>query len=134
MTAADDDYIEIGGSHRHALIEVTLDLFGGTHGGFMRVTAGFAQGSALSEQVPALIEFNFEAAQALLFLVGRDLTLLYLRPQRLFLGDQVTDMCQGVAVRGFASVGHHLSLPHVVSVSYVDSVGSYRLEARATAV
>lgn len=80
------------------LAGVPLDLVGGTHDCFARVTTGLAQCPSLSEQVPALVEFDLDAAQLLLLLGLADATVPQLRSQRLLLGHQVTDVCQGLAV------------------------------------
>src|ERR1700691_2927784 len=47
------------------LAQVALDLVGGAHRGAAGIAPGLAQGAALPEQVPALVEVDFELPQPL---------------------------------------------------------------------
>ncbi|SIP66509.1 hypothetical protein BN9982_40032 [Mycobacterium tuberculosis] len=116
------------------LAGVPLDLVGGTHDCFARVTTGLAQCPSLSEQVPALVEFDLDAAQLLLLLGLADATVPQLRSQRLLLGHQVTDVCQGLAVCRFASLAHGSSVPDLTRCPGTDSVGCISPAARTRRV
>src|ERR1700760_1714416 len=78
--------------------QVALDLVGGAHRGVAGIAAGLAQGAALPEQVPALVEFDLELAQPLVLLGLADLAVLQLLSKRLLLGDELVDTRQGVVV------------------------------------
>src|SRR3984893_7029182 len=78
--------------------QVALDLVGGPHRGGAGLPAGLAQGAALPEQVPALVEFDLELAQPLVLLGLADLAVLQLLSKRLLLGDEFVDTRQGVVV------------------------------------
>ncbi len=89
MAAAHDDRVDVTGSH--GSVQVALDLVGGPHRGLGRVATGLAQGAALPQQVPALIELHLEMAQPGVFFGLADLTVLELLAKSLLLGDEFVD-------------------------------------------
>src|SRR6202012_4732561 len=83
--------------------QVALDLVGGAYRGVAGIATGLAQGAALPEQVPALVEFDLELPQPLVLLGLADLAVLQPFSKRLLLGDEFVDPRQRRVV-GF--VGH----------------------------
>lgn len=57
-----------------------------------------AQGAALAQQIPALIQRGLDGTEAFVFLVCADLVTLQARPKFLLLGHQFADAGQRVAV------------------------------------
>jgi hypothetical protein len=57
-------------------LEIELDLVGGADRGVAGIAAGLAQGAALPQQVPALVEFDLELPQPLVLLGLADLAVL----------------------------------------------------------
>jgi hypothetical protein len=64
---------------------------------------GVAQGPALAQQIPALIEFHFQGAQPLMLLGFIDLAVLQLGAQLLLLGDKLVYLSENVLVLGHGS-------------------------------
>src|SRR5271163_4484474 len=91
------------GSATTCSAQVALDLAGGPYRGVARIAAGLAQRAALPQQVPTLVELDLEVAQPRVFVGRADVAVLQLLSKCLFLGDQVVDVRQGVAV---GLVGH----------------------------
>ena len=87
-----------GSGHRSA--KVALDLTGWAHSRRSRIAAGLAKRPALPQQIPALVEFHFHGAQALVLLGFVDLMVLQLGAQLLLLGDQLVDLSENVLVLG----------------------------------
>ena len=77
--------------------------------GLTGIAAGLAQGAALPQQVPALVELDLERPQALVFLVSADLASLQAGTQFALLVDEFVDAGQGVVIRC-----HGPSVPAVV--------------------
>ena len=98
VPAAHDDRVDVTRRHRSA--QVALDLVGGPHRGLAGIATGLAQGTALPQQVPALIELDLEMAQPRVFLGLADLAVLELVAKRLLLGDELVDprQCVGVLI------------------------------------
>jgi hypothetical protein len=99
VPAADND--DIGPLHRSA--KVALDLTSWAHSRRSGIAAGLAQRPALPQQIPALIEFHFHGAQALVLLGFVDLMVLQLVAQLLLLGDQLVYLSENVLVLGHES-------------------------------
>jgi len=76
---------------------VALDHLGSSDAGRSRVATGFAQGAALAQQVPALVERDFQLFEAppvgVAPLAGR-LTL----PELVLLGDELLDLSMDLGV------------------------------------
>jgi len=94
VPAADND--DIGPLHRSA--KVALDLTGWAHSRRSGIAAGRAKRPALPQQIPALIEFHFHGAEALVLLGFVDLMVLQLVAQLLLLGDQLVYLSENVLV------------------------------------
>ena len=94
VPAADNN--DIGPLHRSA--KVALDLTGWAHPRLPRIATGFPKRPPLPQQVPALVEFNFHGAQALVLFGFVDLMVLQLGTQLLLLGDQLVDLSENVLV------------------------------------
>jgi len=94
VPAADND--DIGPLHRSA--KVALDLTSWAHSRRSGIAAGLAQRPALPQQIPALIEFHFHGAEALVLLGFVDLMVLQLVAQLLLLGDQLVYLSENVLV------------------------------------
>ena len=94
VPAADNN--DIGPLHRSA--KVALDLTGWAQSRRSGIAAGLAQRPALPQQIPALIEFHFHGAQALVLLGFVDLMVLQLVAQLLLLGDQLVYLSENVLV------------------------------------
>ncbi|ABK71575.1 hypothetical protein MSMEG_5665 [Mycolicibacterium smegmatis MC2 155] len=97
MPAADDDGVELRFGHAASVL-VVLDLAGRTDLGLAGVLSGLAQGAALPQQVPALVERDFEVLQPLVFLVLADLLALELVAQLLLFSDQPVNFGEDVLV------------------------------------
>ena len=94
VPAADND--NVGLPHRSA--KVALDLTGRAHSRRSGIAAGRAKRPALPQQIPALIEFHFHGAEALVLLGFVDLMVLQLVAQLLLLGDQLVYLSENVLV------------------------------------
>jgi len=94
VPAADNN--DIGPLHRSA--KVALDLTGWAQSRRSGIAAGLAQRPALPQQIPALIEFHFHGAEALVLLGFVDLMVLQLVAQLLLLGDQLVYLSENVLV------------------------------------
>ena len=67
--------------------------------GLTGVAAGLPQGTALPQEVPALIELDLKRVQARMFLVSTDLAPLQAAAQFPLLVNEFADAGQGVFVR-----------------------------------
>ena len=94
VPAANDDDIDRA---RPCSAEVALDLVTRAHGRLAWVAAGLAQCPTLPQQVPALVEFDLDAAQAIMLLRLGDVAVLQLRPQ-FFSSATKSRMCARVSL------------------------------------
>lgn len=81
-------------------VEITLDHIRRTDFGVVRVFARPAEGVALAEQIPALVELNLDVAELRTLVVGADLSVGDLVTQFFFLRDQVGDLRMQILVTG----------------------------------
>src|SRR5687767_2575065 len=91
---------------RDRSVEVALDLVGRTHARRPRIAAGLTKRPALTQQIPALVQLDFERTEPLMLLGLVDLTVLQLGPQLLLLGDQLVHLVENVLV-----LRHGFSVP-----------------------
>lgn len=107
---AESDGPRLRGARRDGSVQIAFDFAFGSHTGLIRVLTGLAQGAALAQQIPALVELNFEAAQSAVLLGLVDLAVLQLGAQFLLLGHKFVDLGENVGI--FVRVRSHApSLP-----------------------
>ncbi len=87
-------------------VQVALDLIGRAYLCLIGVLARFAQGPALPQQVPTLVELDLDGAQAAVLLGFIDVVVLHLVAKLLLLGDELIDLGENVMV-----LVHPTSLP-----------------------
>lgn len=108
MPAADDDGIKPVIGHvqptRSAL--VPLDFIGRPYRCLARVLTGVAQGTALPQQIPALVQCDFQRLQPLVFGVLVDFPALQFGAKFLFLGNESVNFGEDVLI-----FSHTASLP-----------------------
>ncbi|OCB08190.1 hypothetical protein A5717_29660 [Mycolicibacterium porcinum] len=107
MPAADDDGVQR--LLRHITLRsasVAFDLVGGALLGQPGVLSRVTQRTALPQQVPALVEGDFQRSQPLLLVGFVDFAMLQFGPQLLLFGNKPVNFGEDVLI-----FGHTTSLP-----------------------